>query len=84
MKLSRRSFLSRSFTLIAGGVLAGCGVKPTEIQTTLVSTAANSPQSTIPTSYRILAEGLDFPEGPAFDQRVTSGVRRLERERWLS
>jgi len=58
--LSRRDFLRFSALALAGGVLSGCaGAAASPSTSTLPSpTPARQPQT--------LADGLDFPEGPAF------------------
>ena len=64
--LSRRRLLKRMMFL-SGGLLAACAPAPSAAP---LPTAALAPTSTTaaPTpEYQILASGLDFPEGPAFD-----------------
>lgn len=70
--ISRRSFLRRVLALTAGGLIAGC--RAVEVSTPIADSL--SPTDDVPAAesaaepapeYIILAEGLDFPEGPAFD-----------------
>ncbi len=60
---SRRTFL-RSALSLSGGLLAACSTSPSlpsPTPTAQVPTISPAPQVTV------LASGLDFPEGPAFD-----------------
>ena len=59
MKTSRRVFLERSGLVFFAALLSDCGQSPKR-----TSDATLSARSL---AYTILAEGLDFPEGPAFD-----------------
>jgi gluconolactonase len=61
MQISRREFITGTIQVLAGGLLAACGqaanpAAPTEVRTPEV----------VELAYTVLADGLDFPEGPAF------------------
>ena len=77
--MHRREFLKRAAMLSAGGLLSACSSAivdpPKEIQAEFTATpsatieVAEAPQAIQPEQLRviILADGLEFPEGPAFD-----------------
>jgi gluconolactonase len=64
MHINRRKFLGRMILFGFGGILASCQADENRSSTRV-------PQAPSPTSggpeYIVLAEGLQFPEGPAFD-----------------
>lgn len=64
MMQTRRSFLRFSLMLAAGGLAAGC--QPV-VSATPSSRPTRTPRPAGAPEYEILLEGLDFPEGPAFD-----------------
>ena len=63
MKISRRGFLSMSMGLAVGSLLTGCKLASSSPQ--LSATVAITPEVVEP-EFAVLADGLDFPEGPAF------------------
>jgi len=78
--IKRREFIRISGVLLAGSILAACQKtsQDSEAPPTSISKSTEEPQKTPETSPReetpaaassvvVLAEGLDFPEGPAFD-----------------
>lgn len=61
MEISRRKFLEMSIQVAAGGLLASCG----QVNNPAEPTAVLTPE-VVELAYNVLADGLDFPEGPAF------------------
>ena len=61
MKISRRKFLALSIQVAASSLLAACG----QASTNAIPADAITPEI-VELEYSVLADGLDFPEGPAF------------------
>jgi gluconolactonase len=66
MTLHRRSFLKR-LLILPGGLLAACTAAPTPTATTPANLTPTPVPAAVEDEVNILASGLDFPEGPAFD-----------------
>jgi gluconolactonase len=71
----RRRFIQQSLTLLGGGLLAACVRSNPTSNPAPAASETSKPTVEIPTAtpaadvyqVQVLAKGLDFPEGPAFD-----------------